>query len=565
MPSPTNGRCRKTGARSGPTSREPPEDHSRRPTGNGGQVGDILRVRINFTDGAGNAEELFSNPTGVVGDNWDAVPFLSNTFNGTEGDDIADGTSGLIFGLGANDTLNGNGGNDTLNGAGGADTLNGGSGDDNLDGGAGNDTAVYAGSARNFLLDSNGTTITVTDNVGGEGVDNVVAVETLRFGSVNYGVVHGTAANNVNLNGATGANGSQAVFGLGGADTINGGAGDDYINAGAGDDIITQVGSTGGRDIVVGGAGVDTYQINGAAGAETFAIYSRAAAQTAIAGLVLAASTEIVIARNGVVIAELDDIEEIRVNTLQVTSPGGANGGANGGDTIIVDGDFTGTSLNFSTITIDGDASSEVVDISALQSAHRIVFRSNGGNDTIIGNLRPQDVIELPAGTTAADYTATTDANGVITMTDGSHSITFTAAGGMPQIGNDDDDGDDDTAGNDDETTSPTAGAVRTGTPQADVLTGTADDDNIVAFAGDDVVTGNGGADAISVGDGDDFVTGGDGRDVIFAGAGDDQVFGGAARRHDLRRCRRGPHLRRCRQRHAQRRCRQRYCLWRRR
>ena len=33
--------------------------------------------------------------------------------------------------------------------------------------------------------------------------------------------------------------------------------------------------------------------------------------------------------------------------------------------------------------------------ISSLSSAHRIVFRSNGGNDTIVGTLRPQDVIEL--------------------------------------------------------------------------------------------------------------------------------------------------------------------------
>ncbi len=42
------------------------------------------------------------------------------------------------------------------------------------------------------------------------------------------------------------------------------------------------------------------------------------------------------IARNGAVVAELDNIEEIRVNTLQVTSPGGSGGGVNGGDTIQV-------------------------------------------------------------------------------------------------------------------------------------------------------------------------------------------------------------------------------------
>ena len=51
-------------------------------------------------------------------------------------------------------------------------------------------------------------------------------------------------------------------------------------------------------------------------------------------------------------------------------------------------------------ILTDGDGGDDTVDISALTSAHRIVFRSNGGNDTIIGTLRPQDVIELPDGAT---------------------------------------------------------------------------------------------------------------------------------------------------------------------
>jgi Ca2+-binding RTX toxin-like protein len=103
---------------------------------------------------------------------------------------------------------------------------------------------------------------------------------------------------------------------------------------------------------------------------------------------------------------------------------------------------------------------------------------------------------------------------------------------------NDDDDddgpvcgGDHDTTGTGDDDGNPTSpvtsGALRTGTPQADVLVGTAGDDNFVAMAGDDVVVADAGADAISGGDGADFINGGDGRDVIFAGAGDDQVFGG--------------------------------------
>ena len=72
-------------------------------------------------------------------------------------------------------------------------------------------------------------------------------------------------------------------------------------------------------------------------------------------------------------------------------------------------GNFNPTSLNFNTITIDGDEGDDTVDITPLQSAHRILFRSNGGNDTIVGTLRPQDVIELPAGATAQDYVVTTN------------------------------------------------------------------------------------------------------------------------------------------------------------
>lgn len=528
--------------------------------GVGSQVGDVLRVRVTYVDGAGNAETLFSTPTGVVGDNWDAIPFVANTFNGTAGDDIADGTSGL-FGLGASDTLNGNAGNDILNGFGGADTLTGGAGDDRLDGGAGTDTAVFAGNVRNFAFGSAGAQLVVTDTTGAEGVDTLSTVETLRFNGQNYAVTTGSTFANT----LTGAAGSQIIFGLEGADAINGGAGSDVIVAGDGDDTVTQIGSAGGVDIVDGGAGADTYQLNGSTGAESFTIYSRAAALDAFAGLALAANTEIVVARNNAVIAELDNIEEIRVNTLQVTSPGGAGGGADGGDTITVVGDFTGTSLSFSTITIDGAATDDTVDISSLSSAHRIVFRSNGGNDTIVGTLRPQDVIELPAGTSLAAVETVDNGDGTKTVRTGLYSVTFAAAV-MPALAvagtNDDEteneedadddhpDGVDEPSGssNDDETEDdededeeaeqdddasapapvPASASPIVGTAQADVLGGGGAGEDIIAFAGDDVITAGGGADTVLAGDGADFIRGGDGRDMIFGGAGDDHIFGEA-------------------------------------
>lgn len=530
--------------------------------GIGGQVGGLLRLRVSFTDNDGHQEVLFSAPTNVVGDNWDAIPLVANTFNGTEGDDIADGTSGLL-GLGANDTLNGNGGNDILSGAGGNDTLNGGAGDDRLDGGAGSDTAVYAGAAANFALGSSGSNLIVTDLTGAEGTDTLSTIETLRFAGINHAVVAGTAGDNVNLNGAAGAAGAQAVFGLAGNDSLNGGGGNDLLVGGAGNDTIrggagndTVYWSVGdGRDVINGDtdaaniAGtVDTVKIVGDGSAEIYRIYSRAAA-VAEGIMGLAADTEIVITRNGTtsasVIAELNNIEEIVIN------------GRGGGDSFIPIGDFTPTSLLTSTITLEGSQGDDTVDISGLQSAHRIVFRSNGGNDTIIGTLRAQDVIELPEGSDPDGYTRSYDAaSGVSTLSNGIQAISF--AGDFDPVlavtehgageneeedededggscGRDDDDDseeDEDSGGRDDDDDEvaplPASGSLRTGTPQADVLVGTAGADSIVGFEGDDVLFGEAGDDVISAGAGDDFVEAGAGDDIVFLGAGNDQAFGGA-------------------------------------
>jgi Ca2+-binding RTX toxin-like protein len=512
-------------------------------TGSAMAANTTYTLNISSTDTTGGTRtETFTLKTGTN----------SLFFFGPNGIDTisASAFDSVLYASGANDTLNGGAGNDSLFGQAGNDVLTGGAGSDMVAGGGGTDTAVFAGSVRDFNFGQGTGTLTVTDMTGAEGNDTLSGVETLRFAGVNHALVNGSAGG-VTHNGSANP---DIILGHGGVDTLNGAAGNDILVGGAGNDtingganndtILWRVGD--GRDLINGDlvaaniAGtIDTIHIAGDSSAETFHIYSLA--EAALAGITgLNANTEIVITRNGTdnasIIAELNNIEEIVIK------------GFAGGDTFVQHGSFAGTSLLTSTITIEGSDGDDTVDISALTSAHRIVFKSNGGNDIIIGNLRPQDVIDLPNGATAADYTSTTDANGVTTMTNGTHSIAFTAPGGMPQVGNDDDeddeDEDDDTAGNDDddddddcnddtagndddEITSPTAGAVRTGTPQPDVLIGTAGDDNIVAFAGDDVATGGAGADAISAGEGADFVSGGDGRDVVFAGAGDDQVFGG--------------------------------------
>ena len=205
-----------------------------------------------------------------------------------------------------------------------------------------------------------------------------------------------------------------------------------------------------------------------------------------------------------------------------------ANGTA-GADSFEVIGDFSTTSLRLNTITIDGDTGDDTIDISALQSAHRIVFRSNGGNDTILGALRPEDVIELPNGASLSDYTSAT-VNGVTTLTNGNHSITYTAAGTGPQVGSDVDapeTGNSTPAAPAAPATPEDVSTPKVGTAEADVLIGTAGKDDIVGHAGDDVIMGAGEVDNILGGDGADFINAGDGSDIVFGEAGDDTIFGG--------------------------------------
>ncbi|WP_336814251.1 peroxidase family protein [Bosea sp. MMO-172] len=283
--------------------------------------------------------------------------------------------------------------------------------------------AVAGNTLTSVSLAANPGSVTVTDNAAANGTFNYTASDGAATAS-------GQATVTRDVAGAIDGNGgANILIGDGANSTFNGGGGNDIIFAGAGNDTINWTATafvlgpivietgTDGRDFVDGGAGaLDRFVVNGNATAENFVVYARASVPAALLAT-LRPETEIVITRNGNVIAELDNIEEITINTGQGT------------DTVQAVGDFSPTSLSFSTITINGESGNDTVDISSLQSAHRIVFRSNGGNDTVVGTLRPQDVIELAQGTSLADYTSTANANGTTTLSNGTHSITFASAG----------------------------------------------------------------------------------------------------------------------------------------
>lgn len=232
----------------------------------------------------------------------------------------------------------------------------------------------------------------------GSGAANATDTATVTLTRDVTGVIGGTNAANI-------------LIGDNAASTFDAAEGDDVILAGGGNDTILW-NAGGGRDFVDGGAGSDTFTVTGNNTAEAFVVYSRVAAE-ADGILGLRPETEIIVTRNGAVIAELDNIEEIVINT------------GPGNDTVTTRGNFNPTSLSFSTITINDSGGNDTLDITGMESAHRVVLRSSGGNDTIIGALRPQDVIELAEGKAFRDYVKTYNPDGSVRLASGAHTVTY--------------------------------------------------------------------------------------------------------------------------------------------
>ena len=474
-----------------------------------------------------------------------------------------DGGDRTLTGNELDNQITGGTGNDTLNGAGGNDTLAGGVGNDTLNGGVGTaDVAVFSGPAGNYAFSVGGAGLaTVTDMVGTDGTDTLNGIERLQFGDssslaivTGEGDITGTEASII-----FGSAGDDTIIGSNFGDVIVGGAGNDTLNGydiGTADDdvvppqadddvFIWRVGD--GQDFINGGgegAGGDVFQVVGNAEAETYRIYTEV--EAVARGFALAGEEpEIFVTRQvaggeEVVIAQMLEIEEIVINGAGVSGNGTA-----GGDTFEMYGDFSvTTSLRPDTITILGSEGDDTVNVTSLLSAHRIVFKTRGGNDTIIGTLRPQDVIELPDGRTAADYTVVNNPNGSVTLTSEGHTVTFFSSGGLPQVGSapetDEDEqgsGDPIDTGNEeeDEELPPPPDEVDNGDPPTPppasgsefvVFIGTGINDAATGGTGDDTLIGHDGSDTLLGQAGNDQLVGGVGEDVLFGGAGDDVMVG---------------------------------------
>ncbi|MHB2170139.1 peroxidase family protein, partial [Alsobacter sp. R-9] len=510
---------------------------------NGNTVTSVDTTGAQGTDTLVNIEQVDANTT---------IYNLVTNGSGGSGRD-------LLVGDASANTLTGNGGNDVIFAGGGNDTIvwAAGDGDDTVDGGAGTDTLSITGSDAGevFAFGPSGVTI----NGVPAGPASVTGVEQLA----------------VNTRGGTdtvtGSNGNDQIAGGGGNDSIASGGGDDTITWAVGDGSDTVNGGT------EGGAG-DRFTVSGSIGRERFTIYAANDPTVTLPTGITANGAEIVITRQALslftglptgaieLVARLTEIEELSILSRDITNPGqfqNQNPGVLSEDQIRIVGNFAATSLLLNTITIDGSPVGDSIDISDLTSAHRIVFKSNGGNDVIVGQLRPQDVIELAAGTTPADYTSHQNADGSTTLSNGTHSITYRSSGtptivaGPPADGGvtppvddgstppaDDgatggdtvpppgDDQNDDTGGDTPPVSDPVDDAhhqvASLGTASADALTGSCDDDHVQALAGDDAVVTHGGSDVVSGGEGSDIVHAGSDADIVAGGAGDDLLLGGS-------------------------------------
>lgn len=249
------------------------------------------------------------------------------------------------------------------------------------------------------------------------------------------------------------------------------------------------------------------------------------------------ANTEIVITRTvgnaTSIVAELDNIEEITVNTLNTTANNGnganaPDGGISVGDTIQVIGNFTSTSLNYSTIHINGGDGNDTVDISRLSSDHRIVFHGGAGTNHVVGNVRPQDVVDNSA--TAAPAMDPAGSGPVVPPVTHTDSHRPDEDGGHEHHHHLEHNHTADPVGGPVATPPPSVGEVApiVGSASGEVLLGTAKAETLLGLGGDDQIFGAGSDDVIEGGAGNDHLDGGAANDVIFGGADDDTIFGGA-------------------------------------
>ncbi|OFZ68762.1 MAG: hypothetical protein A2V79_10845 [Betaproteobacteria bacterium RBG_16_56_24] len=252
---------------------------------------DELRVNnyfYNNTDSEYLVEEFrFANSTVWTTDQLRDTPGITTTIvlTGSSGNDVMVGGAGkeLLNGMAGNDVLSGGAGNDILSGGSGNDVLDGGTGNDTLNGDVGNDVYLFGrGSGQDSIDDYDytagnldtirfGTRITAGDiTFTRSGMDLVLSIngtndrltvqswgfgDTYRIERVEF--ADGTAWDAAYILAQTGG---LPIIGTNGDDFLHG---NDYVGSPFSPPAAVAWNNTlegrGGNDLLLGGAGNDTY------------------------------------------------------------------------------------------------------------------------------------------------------------------------------------------------------------------------------------------------------------------------------------------------------------------
>jgi Ca2+-binding RTX toxin-like protein len=529
------------------------------------QVGRILRVLVSFTDGAGNSENLISQPTSVVGDLFTGTA-AANLFTGTAGDDRA-------LGLAGSDNLIGGLGSDTLDGGLGNDTLDGGAGIDSLIGGADNDT---------YLVDS---TLDVIVEAAAGGIDTVSS-------SVDY--VLSANVENLTLTGSalagTGNDVANVLTGTAGNNTLDGGAGNDTLNGGAGNDTyvvdstldvlveaaaggsdtvissityslaaelenLTLVGAAlngtgtavanvitgnaannllsglGGDDTLDGGGGNDT--LDGGAGNDTYVVDSTLDVLVEAA----AGGTDTVISTVSLTLAEnvdnlvlggaaaLNGSGNTAANVLTGNAANNQLAGQAGNDTL--SGGLGNDTLNggIGNDLLSGGAGLDLFVFNSLLASNVDTISDFAAGDLFQLDRTIFTALSAGATLTAAEFLA---GAGVATATNAQQRILHNTTSGALLY-----DADGNGTGLALQFASVAVGApisaavfqitgAATPPPTPGVINGTAGADNLVGGAGNETLNGLAGNDTLNGGAGNDTLNGGSGSDLLTGGIGSD-------------------------------------------
>ncbi|MBL4691856.1 MAG: tandem-95 repeat protein [Magnetovibrio sp.] len=455
------------------------------------------------------------------------VTGVAVTVTGTTGADI-------LVGGGGDDTLYGGAGSDTLTGNIGNDRLDGGSGVDSVQNGTGLDVAIFNGKQADYTITENPDgSVIVTDNVGMDGTDTLINIETLRFSDGDYDLEQTRYTHNVAAT-ITGASRNDTLVktgtgigilnGLGGNDTLKGGSAGDTISGGSGNDMID------------GGAGSDTATFAGLAADYTVTTVNSVNAHTTVKhnatgdvdmlinietieflgetiGSVNRTTTIASYVAPTLNVIAGTTASETLLGTVAADLISGYSGndsidGAGGNDTII-----GGTGRD----TITGGYGNDIIDGSSGTlndlSIDMAMFSGNRANYTITTNtltgetivvdtvgLDGVDVIKNVEVLRFGDYALISNENDVTLSYNMYGNGNVTAMSG--NIGND----------------------TLTGYISADTINGGAGDDLINGGGGNDILNGDAGNDTLIGGAGNDTISGGQGADRLDGGLGMDTV-----------------------------------------